>query len=120
MIATVPTEKKPDEVPPAAAEGEEEEEEEGAPDAQGVGGECLGARVIGASVVVRGNLTDTDGSVWGAGEGKKKKKKKKPKKKKAEQQSEPPRVGLTKLFPDGNFPEGELQDYKDECVPSHT
>ena len=55
MIATVPTEKKPDEVPPAAAEGEEEEEEEGAPDAQGAGGECLGARVIGASVVVRGN-----------------------------------------------------------------
>ena len=39
MIATVPTEKKPDEVPPAAAEGEEEEEEEGAPDAQGASGE---------------------------------------------------------------------------------
>lgn len=52
-----------------------------------------------------------------AGDSKKKKKKKKPKKKKAEQQSEPPRVGLTKLFPDGNFPEGELQEYKDECVP---
>ena len=48
-----------------------------------------------------------------AGEGKKKKKKKKSKKKKPEQ-SEPPRVGLSKLFPDGNYPEGELQDYKDE------
>ncbi|TCD68297.1 Methionine aminopeptidase 2 [Steccherinum ochraceum] len=49
------------------------------------------------------------------GEVKKKKKKKKPKKKKASvQQSEPPRVGLTKLFPDGNYPEGELQDYKDD------
>ena len=57
-----------------------------------------------------------------AGEGKKKKKKKKPKKKsggsshKVEQQTEPPTVGLSKLFPDGNYPEGELQDYKDECV----
>ena len=52
------------------------------------------------------------------GEGKKKKKKKKPKKKaaKTEQQSEPPRVGLSKLFPDGNYPEGELHEYKDEYV----
>ena len=48
-----------------------------------------------------------------AGEGKKKKKKKKPKKKKSEQ-TEPPTVGLSKLFPDGNYPEGELQDYKAE------
>lgn len=47
------------------------------------------------------------------GEAKKKKKKKKPKKKKAAQ-SEPPRIGLTKLFPDGNYPEGELQEYKNE------
>ncbi|THH02315.1 hypothetical protein EW026_g517 [Hermanssonia centrifuga] len=51
--------------------------------------------------------------VPGAGEGKKKKKKKKTKKKKAEQ-SEPPRIGLSKLFPDGNYPEGELQEYKDD------
>lgn len=50
-----------------------------------------------------------------SGEGKKKKKKKKPKKKKA-QQSEPPRVGLSKLFPDGKYPEGEIQEYKNECV----
>ncbi|GJE89463.1 methionine aminopeptidase [Phanerochaete sordida] len=49
------------------------------------------------------------------GDSKKKKKKKKPKKKKAtEQQSEPPRVGLSKLFPDGNYPEGELHEYKDD------
>ncbi|KZT72904.1 peptidase M24A, methionine aminopeptidase [Daedalea quercina L-15889] len=48
-----------------------------------------------------------------AGEGKKKKKKKKSKKKKVEQ-SEPPRVGLSKLFPDGKYPEGELQEYKDD------
>ena len=50
-----------------------------------------------------------------AGEGKKKKKKKKPKKKKLEQ-SDPPRVGLSKLFPTGVYPEGELQPYKDEYV----
>ena len=42
-----------------------------------------------------------------------KKKKKKPKKKKLEQ-TEPPTIGLSKLFPDGKFPEGELQEYKDE------
>ncbi|KAG8963386.1 Methionine aminopeptidase 2 [Tulasnella sp. 419] len=50
------------------------------------------------------------------GEAKKKKKKKKPKKKKpaAAKQSEPPRVGLTKIFPDGKFPEGEICEYKNE------
>jgi len=47
--------------------------------------------------------------------GKKKKKKKKPKKKKAgTAQTEPPTIGLTKLFLDGNYPEGELQEYKDD------
>lgn len=52
------------------------------------------------------------------GEGKKKKKKKKPKKKKTAQaqQSEPPRVGLTKIFTKGIYPEGEICEYKDECV----
>jgi methionyl aminopeptidase len=49
------------------------------------------------------------------GEGKKKKKKKKPKKKKAEQ-SDPPRIGLSKFYPDGVYPEGEIQLYKKECV----
>ncbi|KAJ3721821.1 peptidase M24, structural domain-containing protein [Lentinula raphanica] len=43
----------------------------------------------------------------------KKKKKKKPKKKKATQ-SDPPRVALSKLFPNHVFPEGELQPYKDD------
>ena len=49
------------------------------------------------------------------GDAKKKKKKKKPKKKKP-QQSDPPRVGLSKFFPDGIYAEGEIQPYKDECV----
>ncbi|KAF9074923.1 peptidase M24A, methionine aminopeptidase [Rhodocollybia butyracea] len=47
------------------------------------------------------------------GDAKKKKKKKKPKKKKVEQ-SEPPRVGLSKIFTNGIYPEGELQPYKDD------
>ncbi|KAI0363525.1 peptidase M24A methionine aminopeptidase [Pilatotrama ljubarskyi] len=84
---TAAVEKKPDEVPPASADAEEEVEdveEDGAPEGQGAGGE-----------------------------GKKKKKKKKSKKKKLEQ-TEPPTIGLSKLFPDGNYPEGELQDYKDD------
>jgi hypothetical protein len=49
------------------------------------------------------------------GEVKKKKKKKKSKKKKLEQ-SDPPRIGLSKFFPDGIYPEGEIQPYKDECI----
>jgi methionyl aminopeptidase len=49
----------------------------------------------------------------GAGDGKKKKKKKKPKKRKVEQ-SDPPRVGLSKFFADGVFPVGEIQPYTDE------
>ncbi|KAK0432500.1 methionine aminopeptidase 2-like protein [Armillaria borealis] len=47
------------------------------------------------------------------GDAKKKKKKKKPKKKKLEQ-SDPPRIGLSKFYPDGIYPEGELQPYKDD------
>ncbi|KAL9716408.1 Methionine aminopeptidase 2 [Leucoagaricus gongylophorus] len=47
------------------------------------------------------------------GEGKKKKKKRKSKKKKV-YQSEPPRVGLSKLFPNGIYPEGEIQEYRDD------
>lgn len=46
-------------------------------------------------------------------ETKKKKKKKKSKKKKV-QQSDPPRVGLSKIFTNGVYPEGEIQPYKDE------
>jgi len=46
---------------------------------------------------------------------KKKKKKKKSKKKKLEQ-TDPPRVGLSKFYPDGIYPEGEIQTYKNECV----
>jgi hypothetical protein len=49
----------------------------------------------------------------GLGDAKKKKKKKKPKKKKLVQ-SEPPRIGLGKLFPSGIYPEGEIQEYKNE------
>ncbi|THV01412.1 peptidase M24A, methionine aminopeptidase [Dendrothele bispora CBS 962.96] len=46
-------------------------------------------------------------------ESKKKKKKKKPKKKKPVQ-SDPPRVGLSKFFTNGVYPEGEIQPYKDD------
>jgi hypothetical protein len=60
---------------------------------------------------------DITAATPGADGAKKKKKKKKPKKKKMTQ-TEPPRVGLSKLFPTGVFPVGEIQDYKDECVPT--
>ncbi|THH05231.1 hypothetical protein EW145_g4953 [Phellinidium pouzarii] len=52
-------------------------------------------------------------SAYRLGDSRKKKKKKKSKKKKVEQ-SEPPRVGLSKLFPDAIFPEGEIQKYKND------
>ena len=51
---------------------------------------------------------------------KKKKKKKKSKKKKgqgqgqAQQQTDPPSVGLSQIFVDGVYPEGEWQSYKDD------
>ncbi|MCJ1321913.1 Methionine aminopeptidase 2 [Xylographa vitiligo] len=49
----------------------------------------------------------------------KKKKKRKPKKKKAaggvpKAQSDPPRVLLSNLFPNGQYPEGEIVDYRNE------
>ena len=37
--------------------------------------------------------------------------------KKKLKQTEPPSIPLTRLFPDGIYPEGEWQSYKDECVP---
>ncbi|XP_026404543.1 methionine aminopeptidase 2B-like [Papaver somniferum] len=46
---------------------------------------------------------------------KKKKKKNKSKKKKGPlQQTDPPSVPVAELFPSGDFPEGEIQDYKDD------
>ncbi|KAK9729652.1 Methionine aminopeptidase 2 [Basidiobolus ranarum] len=51
-------------------------------------------------------------------EGAKKKKKKKPKKKTganpANGQSEPPKIPVSKLFSNGVYPEGELQDYNED------
>lgn len=67
------------------------------------------------------NATPADGAA------KKKKKKKNKKKKKGNGaagpvngQSEPPRVGITKLFPSGTYPEGELQNYKDDNLARTT
>ncbi|KAJ4870943.1 hypothetical protein Rs2_12770 [Raphanus sativus] len=44
----------------------------------------------------------------------KKKKKKKSKSKKKPQQTDPPTIPVVKLFPSGEFPEGEIQQYKDD------
>jgi hypothetical protein len=52
-------------------------------------------------------------------EGESKKKKKKKHKKKKLVQSDPPRIGLSKIFPNGHYPVGELQEYKNESVTSH-
>ncbi|KAL0932148.1 methionine aminopeptidase [Colletotrichum truncatum] len=53
----------------------------------------------------------------------KKKRKRKPKKKKkktATQQSSPPRVPLTELFPSGEYPAGEFQDYSNDFNTART
>ncbi|KAI5982736.1 methionine aminopeptidase 2-like protein [Pisolithus albus] len=55
-----------------------------------------------------------EGSVNAGGDAKKKKKKKKKPKKKRVEQSDPPRVGLSKIFTDGIYPEGEVQPYKND------
>ncbi|KAL5640430.1 hypothetical protein ACGC1H_007621 [Rhizoctonia solani] len=59
-----------------------------------------------------------EGENGGAEGAKKKKKKKKSKKKKTGAaptvQSDPPRVGLSFLFPNGVYPEGEIQEYKND------
>lgn len=38
------------------------------------------------------------------------------KKKEPPQQTDPPSIPVTELFPSGEFPEGEIQQYKDEYV----
>ncbi|TFK77462.1 peptidase M24A, methionine aminopeptidase [Pluteus cervinus] len=61
---------------------------------------------------IEDEVTETTGA---GGESKKKKKKKKPKKKTAKvEQTDPPRIGLSKIFPNGIYPEGEIQPYKDD------
>ena len=70
---------------------------------------------IGGKIRIRLQLSESFLTGPLAAEVKKKKKKKKPKKKKLEQ-TDPPRIGISKFFPDGIYPEGEIQPYKDEWV----
>ncbi|EER26116.1 methionine aminopeptidase 2, putative [Coccidioides posadasii C735 delta SOWgp] len=55
-----------------------------------------------------------DGAAAAGGKKKKKKTKKKKKKGTAKVQSDPPRVPLSTLFPNNNYPEGEIVEYKDD------
>lgn len=75
-----------------------------------------------------GDADDVNGSNGATSGASKKKKKKKPKKKKggaagtgngtvtgpAMQQTDPPTIGITKLYPGGNFPVGEVSEYTGE------
>lgn len=54
---------------------------------------------------------DFDGLVPAESEGKKKKKNKKKKKKSKAVQTDPPTIGLSKIFTNNVYPEGELSDY---------
>jgi len=97
-----------DPVPPEVIDDEDEEGNEEDAIAEDAGpGEC-GVFVLSQpfiSFLALGSAT---------GDAKKKKKKKKSKKKTSKKQSEPPRVGLSQLFPTSIFPEGEIQEYKNE------
>jgi methionyl aminopeptidase len=77
-----------------------ENEEQGAP------GECIDAE----------SDDHLDSNAEGEAAAKKKKKRKKKKKSGAapSAQTTPPSVGLSQLFPDGIYPEGEFQQYKDD------
>ncbi|PNS14115.1 methionine aminopeptidase, type II [Sphaceloma murrayae] len=67
-----------------------------------------------------GDSEDGEAPANGATDGAaKKKKKRKPRKKKkggagAKAQSDPPRVPVSQLFPSGTYPEGEIQEYKND------
>ena len=73
-----------------------------------------------------GDGDQVNGASSASGAAAKKKKKKKSKKKKggaagngavagpAMQQTDPPSIGLTKLYPNGNFPVGEVSEYTGE------
>ena len=102
MTVETKTEEEPEnkQVPPQDEDEDEEEEETGLTPGTG---KLLGSDT---SYFFSYWISRADGA-------KKKKKKKKPKKKKAVQ-SDPPRVGLSKLFPSGVYPTGEICEYKDE------
>ena len=78
--------------------GENEEgDEEGVPEEPQTTGQCHDQQFMVCYII---NCS---------GDGRKKKKKK-------TEQGDPPRIGLSKFYPDGIYPEGEIQLYKDECV----
>ncbi|KAG6581235.1 Methionine aminopeptidase 2B, partial [Cucurbita argyrosperma subsp. sororia] len=77
----------------------------------------------GASEPSNGNEQDSvelapasqkDGDDVKEGSKKKKKKNKSKKKKETPQQTDPPSIPIVDLFPSGDFPEGEIQQYKDD------
>ncbi|KAK9474093.1 peptidase M24, structural domain-containing protein [Dipodascopsis tothii] len=67
-----------------------------------------------------GDDVEDDGAKDTTGAKKKKKKPKKKSKKTPSKQTEPPTVGLSKLFTSGKYPEGELQSYKDDNLSRET
>jgi len=71
--------------------------------------------LLRAPKIRAGQDTDVDGFFFSLTAAKKKKKRK-PKKKKggAKKQTEPPRIPITTLFPNNQFPEGEIVEYKNE------
>jgi hypothetical protein len=71
---------------------------------------------------LRGEKEEVDNEVVegdAANAEKPKKKKNKKKKKTGSKQTEPPTIPVSKLFPDNNFPIGEIQEYANEYLLSY-
>jgi hypothetical protein len=77
--------------------------------AEDAGDEAAGVENAGAA--------EQGGDGGEGGAAKTKKKEKKGKGDAPTEQTEPPSIPVSTLYPDGNYPEGEWQDYISECAP---
>jgi hypothetical protein len=107
MTAPPTEETRPQTVPIDDENDVDDSDEEGAPEIAAADGQFHLLSVPTHHILINLCLIDL-------GEVKKKKKKKKPKKKKKVEQGDPPRTGLSKMYPDGKYPVGEIQEYKNE------
>ena len=76
-------------------------------------GETVAGDVVEEQKIEENGSTETPATEDGGEteEAKKKKKKRKPRGKGGKQQTDPPTIPIAELFPDGNFPEGQIMEH---------
>ncbi|KAJ5339215.1 hypothetical protein N7452_005943 [Penicillium brevicompactum] len=103
---------------PADVEDDSDDAQEDTPEGGAAGGMCSQNQSISSFTPRFGSYpADVNSANCSTNIADKKKKKRKPKKKKkagAKVQSEPPRVPVSNLFPNGQYPEGEIVEYLNE------